>query len=664
MSPSPIETFFSHRGPLKEILPGYLPRQGQIQMAQAIADHCQRGENLLVEAGTGVGKSFAYLAPLLLGKTEGPVVISTGTIALQEQLVEKDLPLLARCIDRPIQYALAKGRNHYLCENRYRRHLGKLEAIAEDERDLETLHRLRPLLGRGVITRSQLPGELSAAAWSEIQSETGLCGHTACRERPCSYTMARAELKNADVIVVNHSLLFVHLQLAAFGAALLPEFKTLVVDEAHHVPGVASEQLGISVSNTQLKFFLDQLYLEHRSKGLLCRSKPEPSLLKKKVVELRTHSEAFFQGMKGWAEREGPENGRVVGAGRFEDPLSEPLLELEELLQHWAASASHQEEEREFRYYASRARSMADEIRAFNAQRHRESAYWLESRESRHWGTLVSCRSSPLNVGELLGPLLFEPMKAVVMTSATLSTSGKDPFRYFCDQIGLDAPSSLMVPSPFEYGHQAGLWCTRQLPDPNEPEWGFSLPAKIRELLDWTAGGAFILTTSHALLRHLHEELMEHCVLKGYPLLAQGLSGERSKLLQAFRQDPHSVLIGSSTFWEGIDVPGRQLRHVIIPRLPFEVPSHPLQEARVEKVQREGGNPFVDLALPQAIIRFRQGFGRLIRSTSDLGIVSVLDSRLLKRRYGRDFLRALPDAKRWEDDAPDSNFLVKLQQKS
>jgi ATP-dependent DNA helicase DinG len=664
LKPSPLDEFFGLNGPLSQLWPNYQPREGQIRMAKAIEEAVLKNQHLVVEAGTGVGKSLAYLAPLLLNpkRGRGPVLVSTGTIALQEQLIEKDLPLLAKVLKRPITFVLAKGRNHYLCEHRFRRVAGQLSNVAEDEDDLRVLDRIPSLMGKGILGRNQLPGTLSDSAWSFIRSETGLCGHAKCREHPCSYQRVKVELKQADVVVANHSLLFVHLQLAKQGVSLLPRFKALVLDEAHHGPEVATEHFGIHVSNSQVDYLLDQLYGRKAGKGFLSRVQPAPEILKKKVVALRSTSEAFFGSLHFWLVNQGPDNGRLIAPLEIENPLSIALRELRELLENWAGTSTNQDEEREFRYFASRAWMMADEIEDFVKLKMSHAAHWLESRPAiRGKGQRVTGRSAPLDVSKTLHQILFEEVDSVIMTSATLSTSHRNPFEFFRGRMGMPMEHpELVVPSPFEYQRQVCLISSKSFPDPTSQSWLDELTPKVKEALTWTGGGTFVLTTSHFALRHLHSSLSTFCKELSYPLLAQGITGERGRLLEAFRNNPHSVLLGSSTFWEGVDIPGSNLRHIIIPRLPFEVPSHPLQEARVEDLEARGKSPFLDWALPQALIRFRQGFGRLIRQVDDQGLVTVLDPRLHTKRYGKDFINALPPCEWISTGTPPSEFLNQL----
>lgn len=658
----PIRAYFSEQGILSNYLEAYTPRPGQIEMAQAIAEQLKKKHHLVVEAGTGVGKSLAYLVPSLLQKKKRPVLVSTGTIALQEQLIEKDLPLLAKTLDHPFEFILAKGRGHYLCEHRFAKYFSNLSEIAETHQELKSLEHLKTQLGQGIITRSDLLYPLSATTWSAIQSESGLCGQGKCKSSPCSYQKCRAHLDAADVIVVNHSLLFSHLRLVAHGASLLPNFEHLILDEAHHCPDAATEQFGIHLNTASLKFFLDQLYHSQRNKGLLTRLNPEPVLLKKQVRELRAQGEVFFSALQFWRLNLGPENGRLHAPEPFEDPLSKGLEDLSEWLAKWASSANSEDEERELRYHSEKARLWVEEIKAFKTQSQKEAAYWVELANAETGNFNVTARSAPLDVSALLRELLFNQGKSVIMTSATLSTGQDDPFAYYCQKMGLfQDKRTIQVPSPFEYENNVVMISSRKFPSPKSEKWEKLSPKLIQRCIDISQGGAFVLVTSYQYLRYLYEIMEPWAQEKGYQLLAQGLSGERNSLLTRFRSNEKSVLIGNTTFWEGVDIPGPCLRNVVIPRLPFEVPSHPLQEARFEALEKQGKSPFYELALPQAITKFKQGFGRLIRRASDLGLVCVLDSRLRNKDYGRAFINALPPCRHLVDDLPEDEFLLRLE---
>ena len=655
-------SFFSAEGPLSTLIESYAPRPGQIQMAEAISETFHKKHHLVVEAGTGVGKSLAYLVPALIEKQRRPVIVSTGTIALQEQLIEKDLPLLARALDRPLEFILAKGRGHYLCEHRFARFFGTLPELAEDEQELKSLQHLKTQLGQGIITRSNLINPISATTWSAIQSESGLCGQGKCKSSPCSYQKCRARLESADVIVVNHSLLFSHLRLFAHGASLLPNFEQLILDEAHHCPDAATEQFGLHLNTRSLKFFLDQLYHPRKQRGILTRLKPEPALLKKKVQELRGAGEVFFAALQFWRLNLAPENGRMRQPEPFEDPLSKGLTELSDYLGKWASSAQNEDEERELRYHSEKAHLWVEEIKAFKLQSQKEAAYWIEMGSDNAPEFSITARSAPLDVSTMLRELLFNNHKSIVMTSATLSTGQEDPFHYYKKRMGLEKEDvGIQVPSPFEYGENVVMISSKKFPSPKSERWEILSPKFIQRCIEITDGGAFVLVTSYHYLRYLFDSLEPWAISQGYQLLAQGLSGERSSLLTRFRSHPKSILIGNATFWEGVDIPGPSLRNVIIPRLPFEVPSHPLQEARFEDLEAKGGSPFHELSLPQAITKFKQGFGRLIRKATDLGLVCILDSRLQNKSYGKAFLNALPPCKKIIDELPDDDFLKRIE---
>lgn len=628
-----------------------------MQMAKGIAEHLLQQHHLMVEAGTGVGKSFAYLIPSLLQKKNFPIVVSTGTIALQEQLVEKDIPLLSTCLPFPIKTVLAKGRGHYLCEHRLLRHQKNLSAIAESDEDLITLKKMIPLIGRGITTRSDLPGNLSIETWSQIQSETGLCGQRKCKEKSCSYLLNKKDLESADIIVVNHSLLFVHFSLLKSKVSLLPNFEQLILDEAHHCPEIATEHFGLNLNNHRLKFLLDRLYNPKNKKGVLARLQPTPHSLIEKVASLRQAGDYFFDSLRFWRYNIGPENGRLKQIEAFDDPLTPEFKNLADLLNNWAGSAENLDEEKELRYYAERALVFCDEIEIFLKQQIKSSAYWIELGPEHAKFQSISARCSPLDISAELKSLVFDELKSVILTSATLTSSESAPFDFFSKKMGCPEASSLQVPSPFNYQKQVALLSYYHFPSPLEPEYEKQLPEKIIHCLRLSKGGAFILVTSYQMLRLLAEQLQDFSSQFHFPIFAQGLNGSRQQLIQQFKNSKNGILIGAHTFWEGIDIPGNELRNIIIPKLPFEVPSHPLQEARYEHIKSEGGNPFRDLALPHAITKFKQGFGRLIRTQSDRGIVCILDSRLHKKHYGKDFLSALPICQHFTDCDPNFNFI-------
>lgn len=661
---SRVEDFFLNGGPLSKQLYGYQLRKGQLEMAKAIEKSFHHEHHLVVEAGTGVGKSFAYLAPALLNQAKGsPVVVSTGTIALQEQLYRKDCPALARSLGRSIKTVCAIGRGHYLCENRYKKAMEQMEWIAEDEEDLATLKSISQLIGNGaVIKRSDLKGKLSELAWLEINSESGLCGHS-CKQNPCSFTRARNELKTADIIIVNHCLLFVYMSLLQSGVSLLPEFDRLILDEAHHCPDTATEQFGIHLSNTGIKFYLDRLYNPRKEKGFLKRVKPCPKSLIEKVETLRFQSKIFFEELLNWRLLHDQHQGRMKEPPAVHDGLTSEFAELAKLMENWAGSAETDHENREFISHADRAKMYMEELQVFLKQTSRDAAYWVELGKKNSRNQKVTARVSPLDVSEQLSKILFKRCKSVIMTSATLSTHSQNPFDYFKTRMGAGQALECSVPSSFNFHKQAALISTAKAPMPNEERWRTELPRRVWNCLQLTKGGVFVLVTSFKLLQELYDALYPLATKEGYPVYAQGISGSRSMILDSFKTQSSAILIGNSSFWEGVDVPGNSLRNVIITRLPFEVPEHPLQQARYEKINGNGGNAFLEASLPQAVMKFKQGFGRLIRRSTDQGVVCVLDPRLNLKRYGREFIAALPKLNHFIDEIPDEEFLKQVMEK-
>lgn len=650
--------FFKKEGPLSQLFNHYEERVGQVQMAEAVGNCLINNQHLAIEAGTGTGKSFAYLIPaLLLRKKNIPIVVSTGTIALQEQLIEKDIPELSKCLDRPIKAALAKGRSNYICEHRFAKHINQLDKIADNERDIETLNNMKTLMGRSIFSRSNLPGPLSEIAWSQICSESGVCGHGKCKEHPCSFTKARNLVREADVIVVNHSLLFVHLQLMQADISLLPRFEQLILDEAHHCPDTASEQFGVHLSNTSLKFFLDKLFNRQKKKGFLSTVKPTPMVLVNLVDKIRDQAYQFFESLAYWREQEASDNGRVYERLNLSTEVIASMKELSDMLGNWAGSSDTQDEEREFRYYSEQARGFHNDMEVFTDMSMKDAAYWIETSQLNQ-NQRITARIAYIDISSRIKELTTNSLNSVIMTSATLST-GKNNFTYFKKRMGIeeDIPT-LIVKSPFTYQQQVALLTSKRLEAPTDEKWQGNILTRIEKCIHMTHGGAFVLVTSYDLLKRLYEHLKKST---DYPICAQGITGQRHVMINAFKSSPHSVLIGNQTFWEGIDIPGKSLRNVIIPRLPFEVPSHPLQEARYDDLQKKGRDPFIEIALPHAVMRLKQGFGRLIRREDDTGLVCILDSRLHNKRYGKDFLGALPDCQHFIDKMPATDFLNNLR---
>lgn len=660
-----IEKFFSAEGPLSEAIPHYCPREGQLRMATAISGLLSKqGGQLAVEAGTGVGKSLAYLVPSLLQdpKPKRPLIVSTGTISLQEQLVHRDLPALAECMPRAFKAVLAIGRNNYVCQHRLKDLLSKGTALFEDE-ESRALKQLEELMERkSIITASDLTLPIPPETWTQIQSEAPMCGQARCKGEPCSFLLARSEMNTADIVVVNHSLLFVHLALQSrSNVRLLPNFGCVVLDEAHRCHGIATDHFGMMISNGRLRFLLDQIY-SNKGKGFLGRIKGSSDLLKRLITELRTQNEFFFNEMLEVMQTQANKNGRLVKPPKIHNRLAKPLEDLAMTLANWSKSLDDENQALEANYYSRRCQEFRYELNSFLEQKTKDAAYWIEERKQQNGKTRnVQCRLAYLDIAPLMNQLLFEEVPKVILTSATLSTEGK--FHFLRAQLGIpDDAKEMIVESPFDFASQACIYSLRRAPQPNALVFQDFLPQQVRKCIGFTGGGVFVLTTSFSIINLLYRDLEFFAEDKGYQLEAQGITGSRKAILERFRETDRGILLGNFSFWEGVDVPGKSLRNVIITRLPFEPPNHPLLEARYEAVEASGKSSFYELSLPSAVMRLKQGFGRLIRRIDDAGIVCVLDPRLHLKSYGRSFLNSLPSCPVYIDENPDSSFLKKLRE--
>jgi ATP-dependent DNA helicase DinG len=623
-------------------LPGYEVRDQQIQMARAIREAFAKGRHLAVEAGTGVGKSFAYLIPLIqqINETGEKGLVSTFTITLQEQLVNKDLPFLSRCLPKSFKAVLAKGRGNYLCKRR-------LDFALRTQQWLfgpagEELDRLRDWASRTKDgSRSDLPFLPDARTWDAVQSEHGNCSGRKCPHvNDCFYRMARKAWKDANLIVANHALLFSDLVLKEQGVGFLPAYRHVVVDEAHNVERAAEEHFGINVSNHKIKYLLNGLYNARARKGLLAHKGSGDAI--DLVERAGRESAAFFRRVRTWYdETKAKTNGRCTQAF-VDDTLSPYLQDLRRTLDGLANSAEDEDEKLELVRAANQCQGLAQEMKAFLSQGQAEQVYWVEASEKGR--PSVHLRAAPLNVGSEVRRHLFDGYKPVILTSATLSTGNGESagFEFFAGRIGLTDFDGLRLDSPFDYKRQVTLYVEKDLPSPNTPEFITAASEVLKKYLLRTAGRAFVLFTSYRMLDDLAEALGDWLADNGLRLLQQGLEFDRRVLLEHFKTRSGSVLFGTDSFWQGVDVPGEALSNVIIVRLPFAVPDQPLLAGRLEQIREQGGEPFMEYQLPSAILKFKQGFGRLIRTKTDTGIVVVLDSRVVTKPYGRQFLAAIP----------------------
>lgn len=642
-----VTTIFSSDGPLARI-PGFEKRPQQEEMARAIATALEEEKHLVVEAGTGVGKSLAYLIPALLAaQKEGrKAIISTHTITLQEQLLYKDIPLLEKILGISCDAVLLKGRQNYLCPARLERALQH----GNDLFSVETLPQLERLRLWSETTKdgtlSDLPESPDPQIWSQVCSERHLCTPKTCGKNPrCFYQAARRRALSAPILILNHTLFFTLLEDASSsekGYLFSNDF--VIFDEAHTLESIASRHLGLTISQYALRQLLHRLYSPRTHKGLLQQTKSTTAITA--VAELLPEADLFFEQManlchfqKGREYRLREKDLLTLKKILKGTTLPQRLHRLSVLVSNVAETLENEATQSELNDLATQLEETAEEIITFLEQREPDSVYWVE--KTGKTSSFYNLQIAPININQHLQQLLFRKGGTAILTSATLST-GTPNLSYFRNRIGASDVAALQLGSPFDYEEQMKLYLIRTMPDPREDRYEAALEKWIAHFTEQSQARAFVLFTSYRTMQAVAQKMQSFFDRKQWQLLVQGETLSRTRMLEAFRSGKPSVLFGTESFWTGVDIPGEALSNVIITRLPFATPDQPLIEAKLEQITRSGGNAFVEYSLPEAILKLRQGVGRLIRNKNDHGIVAILDSRMVNKFYGKAFLQALP----------------------
>jgi ATP-dependent DNA helicase DinG len=642
--------FFSDGGKLGKAK-GYESRPGQAKMAERVAEIIEDRKHLVVEAGTGTGKSLAYLVPAAYAAQElgKKAIISTYTIHLQEQLFGKDVPIVQSLVPFEFTAALLKGRQNYLCPHRLKKaqqHQGDLFAIGQAEQ-LKGLVEWARRTKDGTL--SDIDFQVDAAVWAQVCSEAFACTPRHCGgPTGCFYQMARTKVLDANVVILNHALLFGLLAGAeeneespSEGYLFPNDF--LVLDEAHEVEDVAAKALGLEVRLGSLRFLLQRLVHPRTKKGVLTRVGDGNAV--KSTLGVLGILEGAFEEILESAGLGASGQKRVRQPLGVKSELGPRLMDVRAQLLKLAEDAGDGEERNELKDHARRLEASAFGLGEFLKMSREGYAYWVERRlpdEGRVHRGEMSLHASPVEVAERLEELVFRPDCTTIMTSATLDV-GRG-LEFFAKRVGAQEAETLLVESPFDYESQMRVYLPKGMPEPSEGQrFQEALEGWIQRFVGMTKGKAFVLFTSRAMLRKTAEGMAGWFEEQGLRLLVQDKGNSRTRLLKEFKEDRDSVLFGTDSFWQGVDVPGEALSNVILTRLPFSVPDEPLFEARCERIKEKGGEPFRELQLPEAILKFRQGVGRLIRSREDRGQIAVLDGRILSRTYGKSFLKILPE---------------------
>ncbi len=644
-----MEAAFSEDG-LLSASPQFEYRPQQQRMAALVGHALDHQRALVIEAATGVGKSLAYLIPAVTHalENERKAIICTHTINLQEQLISKDVPLVKKLVG-DFKAEILKGRSNYLCPTRLQRAYKETPDLftSTEQADLKLIADWSTRTKDGTL--SDLDFTPSTRVWSQVCSEAHACTPRKCGPASgCHYQAARRRMAEADLVILNHTLFFTLLgtadELLPKDANFLFPRDFVVLDEAHTIENIAARAFGIHVSEANLRFELGRLFNPRTKKGYFPFVGEEKGI--REVQQALGEIENFFHDLEAASRFQGlSREHRVREAGMVDNTLALPLKRIADIALKAGDAHKSETTRGELHDIARRLTTLRTSIGAFLDQTEDNHVYWVEknSHPDRTSAPTLALHSAPIDVAPKLNEIFFSGGKAAILTSATLGVADDQELSYFRTRVGATQVDSAAIDSPFDYGKQMRLYLAKSMPEPTHKDFQPTLTRWISHFLDLSRGRAFVLFTSYGSMTAVANLIEDHCDERGWQLLVQGRGKPRHQMLAEFKKDTHSVLFGTDSFWTGVDVPGEALSNVIITRLPFAVPDHPVTAARLEQIQSEGGNPFMEYSVPEAILKLRQGVGRLIRSTKDKGICCILDHRILSKPYGRAFLASMPD---------------------